>query len=122
MVSSIIYSAVFIALFIGGLLALIMSAVIVAALIKHRKDKAPLLMFFLNKEAAVRELSKFIYPAVLLVLTSIFTVGQKFLTYYSSLYLLSLAFYLIAYVLGISALVSIIIINYSWFKRFRRFI
>jgi amino acid transporter len=64
----------------------------------------------------------FLYPAILLFLTGLFTFLQKLLSSYSSLYTVDMVFFFLAYLLGIIALLVVIFISWRWFKLFRRFV
>ena len=116
------YTVIFLALFIGGIISSIFSGVTFFSIVKHRKDKAPLTAFFLNKESAVKELNMFFYPAFFLFLTGVFTFLQKLLLNYSSLSALDNIFFFLAYIFGIIALLFVMLISWRWFKLFKRFI
>ncbi len=116
------YTAIFLVLFLGGAISAVFSGVTFFAIFKHRKDKAPLTSFFLNRDSAIKELNLFLYPAILLFFTGIFTFLQKILLGYSSLSIVDTLFFFLAYIFGIVALFVIILISWRWFKLFRRFV
>ncbi len=115
------YTAIFAVLFVGGVISSVFSGVTFFAIFKHRKDKAPLTSFFLNKASAIKELNLFIYPALMLFLTGLFTFIQKIMNNYPSLSSIDEIFFYLAYLFGIVALFIIIYISWRWFKLFRRF-
>jgi hypothetical protein len=119
---NIAYTAIFAVLFIGGVVSSVFSGITFFAIFKHRKDKAPLTSFFLNKDSAARELNMFIYPATMLFFTGLFTFLQKVLNSYSSLSGVDEIFFYLAYLFGILALFIVIYISWRWFKLFRRFV
>jgi len=118
---NIVYTVIFAVLFIGGVISSVFSGITFFAILKHRKDNAPLTSFFLNKDSATKELKMFIYPASMLFLTGLFTFFQKILNNYPSLYTLDQIFFYLAYLLGIIALFVVSYISFRWFKLFRRF-
>ncbi len=115
------YTVVFAVLAIGGIIAVMFAGVTLFAILKHRKDNAPLTAFFLNKESATKELNLFIFPAFLLFLTGLFSFLQKVLKNYSSLSSMDTLFFFLAYIFGILALFIVTYISWRWFKLFRRF-
>lgn len=119
---NIAYTVIFALLFVGGVISAIFSGVSFFAILKHRKDKAPLTSFFLNKDSATKELNMFIYPTFMLLLTGLFTFLQKILNSYPSLHSVDQIFFYLAYIFGIIALFVIIYISFRWFKLFRRFV
>ncbi|MEM0143056.1 MAG: hypothetical protein QXL94_03780 [Candidatus Parvarchaeum sp.] len=119
---NIAYTVIFAVLFIGGIVSSVFSGITFFAMFKHRKDKAPLTSFFLNKDSATKELNMFIYPAIMLFLTGLFTFLQKVLEGYPSLSSIDEFFFYLAYIFGIIALFIIIYISFRWFKLFRRFV
>ena len=116
------YTAIFAVLFIGGVIGTVLSGITFFAILKHRKDNAPLTAFFLNRDSATKELNMFIYPALLVFLTGLFTFLQKTLNGYTSLSLIDEVFFLFAYLSGIAALFVITYISWRWFILFKRFI
>lgn len=116
------YTVIFAVLFLGGAVSAFFAGVTFFAIFKHRKDKAPLTSFFLNRDSATKELNLFFYPAVLLFLTGLFTFLQKLLVGYSSLSMADTAFFFLAYLFGIAALLVVMFISWRWFKQFRRFV
>ncbi|MCL4373190.1 hypothetical protein M1384_03960 [Candidatus Parvarchaeota archaeon] len=116
------YTVIFAVLFIGGVVSSVFSSVTFFAIFKHRKDKAPLTSFFLNKDSATKELNMFIYPSFMLFLTGLFTFLQKILNSYPSLYSIDKVFFYTAYLFGIIALFIVVYISFRWFKLFRRFL
>jgi hypothetical protein len=119
---NIAYTVIFAVLFIGGVVGSIFSGVTFFAIFKHRKDKAPLTSFFLNRDLATKELNMFIYPGLMLFLTGLFTFVQKILNNYPLLYNINQIFFYLAYLFGIAALFVVVYISFRWFKLFRRFI
>ena len=119
---NIAYTVIFAVLFIGGIISSVFSGVTFFAILKHRKDKAPLTSFFLNKDLATKELNMFIYPAFMLFLTGVFTFLQKILNSYSSLYSIDQISFYLAYIFGIIALFVVVYISFRWFKLFKRFV
>ena len=119
---NIAYTVIFAVLFIGGIISSVFSGVTFFAILKHRKDKAPLTSFFLNKDSATKELNMFIYPAFMLFLTGIFTFIQKILNSYPTFYSIDQIFFYLAYISGIIALFVVIYISLRWFKLFKRFV
>ncbi len=122
MVLNLAYTAIFAMLFIGGIFASVTSFLTMFAILKHRKDKAPLLSFFLNKDSATKELLIFMYPGIFLFMAGLFTLIQKITSFYSPLSAINNVTFLLAYVFGLLSLFLIILITWRWFVRFRRFI
>ncbi len=119
---NVVYTVIFAILFIGGGVSSIFSGITFFAIFKHRRDKAPLTAFFLNKDSATKELNMFIYPSLLLFLTGLFTFLQKLLVGNTALSPVDNIFFLLAYLFGIVALFVIIYISFRWFKLFKRFV
>ncbi len=119
---NIAYTVISAVLFVGGVVSSVFSGITFFAIFKHRKDKAPLTSFFLNKDSATKELNMFIYPASMLFLTGLFTFIQKLLNSYPSLYTVDQIFFYLAYLFGIAALFVVVYISFRWFKLFRRFV
>ncbi|EEZ93300.1 MAG: hypothetical protein BJBARM4_0058 [Candidatus Parvarchaeum acidiphilum ARMAN-4] len=119
---NIAYTVIFAILCIGGVISSFFSGITFFAIFKHRKDNAPLTSFFLNKDSATKELKMFVYPALMLFLTGLFTFIQKILDGYAYLYNIDQIFFYLAYLFGIIALLIIIYISFRWFKLFRRFV
>ncbi len=122
MAFDVVYTAIFAILAAGGVFSSVISFLTIFAIVKHRKDNAPLLSFFLNKDSATKELLIFRYPGTFLFFTGLFTLVQKLTSFYPSLTAISGATFLLAYLSGLVSLFMITVITWRWFVRFKRFL
>lgn len=113
-----IYVAFSLLVFTISLATSIFSILILVVLYRHRKDRAPMLSFFLNKEKAKKHMFLFLYPAVFILL---FGISLLLPAAYPSSLTASVAFSYLPYIFGGLSILFIAFINYRWFGWFRRF-
>jgi hypothetical protein len=103
-----------------GLFGLFYSSIILRALVKHRKDRAPLTSYFLNPQMA--KVPYFIYAGIF----GFFTGLMIFINYLSNGFNpvsdFGYALYLFELVFGVLTAIFIVLDLRFWYKRFRRFV
>ena len=111
--------------FAGGIFLTYTVGTIVYVLMKHRKDGAPLLTFFNNKEKAYREVSLLLYTSILAVPVAIISSLSQLET--SNFGYLQANFWSILLDFG-SYLIGIAVVGFAgyavlqWYKRFKGFL
>ncbi|MCW1293823.1 MAG: hypothetical protein OH316_00115 [Candidatus Parvarchaeota archaeon] len=113
---------VFSILAVLGFILLYFMGIILAVINKHKDDKAPFTSFMLHPDDTKKEIDKFLYVGVAILLTGIFTITQKLLGPVNLNNPLILVTYLLAYVFGIVSAVLVVYIGYRWYRKFKRFL
>ncbi len=117
----VVVMSVFAILAAVGMIGTYLSSQIIRILIKHRKDNAPLTAFLLNPESSKHEIKWFLFPAVTVLLTGVFTLAQKLLGPISFTNPLIAGTFLLAYIFGILTAILVVYVVYRWYKKMKRF-
>jgi hypothetical protein len=121
-VPSVIILTVFSVLAVLGFILAYFISVILLAINKHKRDRAPFTSFMLHPDETKKEVDKFLYVGVAIVFTGVFTLIQKLLGPVNLNNMLILVTYLLAYVFGIITAIFVTYVGYRWYKKFKRFL
>lgn len=114
---SVIYLLVGIVGFIGAFFAIS----IVRILIKHKRDNAPLTIFMLNPTESQKNIMLFRYPAIMLLLTGIATIMQRFVGTPALNNSVFAVFFYLSYIFGLVTILVFVFVIYSWYRQMKRF-
>lgn len=114
---SVIYLLVGIVGFIGAFFAIS----IVRILIKHKRDNAPLTIFMLNPTESQKNIVLFRYPAIMLLLTGIATIMQRFVGTPTLNNFIFAVFFYLSYIFGLVTILVFVFVIYSWYRQMKRF-